>query len=179
MLQGLALEIEKMRNVELLIIGPNADWPFDLKERLASKGISLGHKKPEEADQYLKDADALLVVMSFEKDYELFMKTSFNTKISDYSTFGKPIVFWGPEYCAPSILLTKENAALVVNTPGPQSAATAISKLAKNSALQNQLANKSKNLFESYFRPDLLQAKFENELQDVCVKYKKELCKRD
>lgn len=178
MLQSLALEIEKQRNLELMLIGPTFDWPRELKERLEKNGICLGPKKPEEAEKYLQQADALLVVMSFEKDYELFMKTSFNTKISDYSTFGKPIVFWGPEYSAPAKLLKKESAAIVVNSPDPESIANAVWQLAKNPALQNQLVSASANLFEKYFHPDSLQTMFENEMEELCFKYKKELCKK-
>ena len=47
----------------------------------------------------LASADALLSVMSFEKEHELFMRTSFTTKFLDYVAFGKPVILWGPEYC--------------------------------------------------------------------------------
>ena len=59
-------------------------------------------------------ADALLVVMSFEKEHELFMRTSFTTKFLDYVAFGKPVILWGPEYCTPVRVARKHGGAVAV-----------------------------------------------------------------
>ena len=63
--------MEPLPNMEIIIVGPNADWPGDIKQRAKAKGIYLGFKPPEEAVAVLASADALLVVMGFEKEYEL------------------------------------------------------------------------------------------------------------
>jgi glycosyltransferase involved in cell wall biosynthesis len=173
MLQHLALEIEKSQNVQIQIIGPNSDWPIDLKKRMELKGILFGAKKPEEAEQFLLDADALLVVMSFEKDFELFMKTSFNTKISDYAAFGKPLVFWGPAYCAPSILLRNENAAMLINTEKPRDVIDAVEKLDCDPRECNRLAAASSRLNQTIFNPERLQKIFVSEMEKVVEKSKK------
>ena len=49
--------------------------------------------------------------MSFEKEHELFMRTSFTTKFLDYVAFGKPVILWGPEYCTP-VRVARDTAGL-------------------------------------------------------------------
>ena len=88
--------IEKMKSlpdIEIIVVGPNADWPADILQWAKAKGIYLGFKPPQEAALVLAGADALLVVMSFEPEHRLFMETSFTTKFLDYTAFGKPIIF--------------------------------------------------------------------------------------
>ena len=178
MLQRLAVDIEKSQNVQLLIIGPNSDWPIDLKIRMEFKGILLGTKKPEESEKFLQDADALLVVMSFEKAYELFMKTSFNTKICDYAAFGKPLIFWGPNYCAPSILLKNENAAMLVTKDAPKGVIEAAEKLASDPGELDRLAGASSRLNQTTFNPDRLQGIFVSEIQNVVETFKNKCLKK-
>ena len=84
MLCSLIEKIEATNDLEIIVVGPNADWPAELLQRAKAKGIYLGFKPPEEAAGVLAGADALLVVMSFEREHELFMRTSFTTKFLDY-----------------------------------------------------------------------------------------------
>jgi hypothetical protein len=114
MLRALMHEIEKYSDLELIIVGPTSDWPKDEIQRAKEKGICLGFMPPEKAAEVLAGADALLVVMSFEHEHELFMRTSFTTKFLDYSAFAKPVILWGPDYCTPSRLAKREDAATVV-----------------------------------------------------------------
>jgi len=79
MLCSLIREIEATNDLEIIVIGPNADWPAELLEGAKTRGIYLGFRPPEEAAEVLASADALLVVMSFEKEHELFMRRSFTT----------------------------------------------------------------------------------------------------
>ena len=54
--------------------------------------------------------------MSFEKEHELFMRTSFTTKFLDYVAFGKPVILWGPEYCTPVRVAREHGGAAVVSS---------------------------------------------------------------
>ena len=129
MLRSLMHEIEKHSDMELIIVGPTQDWPAEEIRRAKKKGICLGFMPPEKAAEVLAGADALLVVMSFEKEHELFMRTSFTTKFLDYSAFAKPVILWGPDYCTPSRLAKREDAALVVETESPAGVIAATKKL--------------------------------------------------
>src|SRR5205814_10684244 len=115
MLCSLIEEVEATNDLEIIVIGPNADWPAELLERAKTKGIYLGFKPAEKAAEVLASADAMLVVMSFEKQHELFMRTSFTTKFLDYVAFGKPVILWGPDYCTPVRVARKQVGAAVIS----------------------------------------------------------------
>src|SRR5689334_583113 len=120
MLCALIEKAEAARDLELVVIGPNADWPRDILQRAKAKGIYLGFKPPEESDVVIASADAVLVVMSFEREHELFMRTSFTTKFLDYAAFGKPVILWGPDYCTPVRVACNNGGAMVVEEENPE-----------------------------------------------------------
>src|SRR6266436_9454973 len=101
MVCALIEKMETTKDFEIIVVGPDADWPVELLERANGNGVYLGFKSPEQAADVMASADALLVVMSFEKEHELFMRTSFTTKFLDHVAFGKPVILWGPQYCTP------------------------------------------------------------------------------
>src|SRR6266487_2511882 len=124
MLCSLIEKFEAMSDLEIIVVGPNADWPAERLQPAKAKRIYLGFKPPEEAAAVLAGADALLVLMSFEREHELFMRTSFTTKFLDYVAFGRPVILWGPEYSAPvrvtrshggTAVVTSSNAGAVVS----------------------------------------------------------------
>lgn len=170
MICSLIEQIEPFPDVEIIVVGPNADWPKPILDRAKARGVYLGFKPPEEAAAVLAGADALLVVMSFEKEHELFMRTSFTTKFLDYSAFGKPIIVWGPEYCTP-VQLTKNNGgAAVVTAPDPERILEICRRLATNVAYRQELAAEAKRLHDTLFDPDRLQGIFVREIQKITEK---------
>jgi hypothetical protein len=171
MICSLINEIHTFPGIEIRIVGPNADWPKADLEKARKQGIYLGFKPPEEAAQDLADADALLVVMSFEKDHELFMRTSFTTKFLDYAAFHKPIILWGPDYCTPSRLAEREDGAIVVNDPKPNAVVDEIQKLQGDLKLTERYASASRRLHETVFNPDRLQNIFVGEITKLIEKY--------
>jgi hypothetical protein len=165
MICSLIEDIESTSDLEIIVVGPNADWPPDLLQRAKAKGIYLGFKPPEEAAAVLAGADALLVVMSFEKEHELFMRTSFTTKFLDYVAFGKAIVLWGPEYCAPVQVAREHGGALAVNEKVPKAVVAACREIAGNLTLREKLAQDALLLHQTLFNPDRLQGIFVREIQ--------------
>lgn len=160
MLCSLIEQFENSGDLELIVIGPNADWPAPILQRARQKGIYLGFKPPAEAADVLAGADALLVVMSFEKDHELFMRTSFTTKFLDYVTFGKPVILWGPEYCTPFRVAQKHGGALAVNQTDAHRVAAACRQLSADPALRETLSQQARHLHQTLFNPDRLQNRF-------------------
>jgi glycosyltransferase involved in cell wall biosynthesis len=154
-------------DLQITIVGPNSDWPANILSQAENSGICLGGKPPEEAAKFLSNADALLVVMSFEKEHELFMRTSFNTKFADYTAFGKPIIFWAPEYAAPMNLARRPDATMVVNSPEPQALMEAVRKLASDPNKIKRLAAGSRALREEVLNPDHLQGKFVEQIEKL------------
>jgi glycosyltransferase involved in cell wall biosynthesis len=169
MLCSLIEKIEVTSDLEITVIGLNADWPEDLLERAHARSIYLGFKPPEEAAEVLASADALLVVMSFEKEHELFMRTSFNTKFLDYVKFGKPVILWGPEYCAPVQLARRHGGAVVVSTSEADAVIAVCRQIACDVTLNEKLSKEALQLHETLFNPNRLQEIFVSEIEKLAT----------
>ena len=167
MLRSLMHELEKNPVMELIIVGPLNDWPREDKKVARERGTCLGFMPPEKAAEVLAGANALLVVMSFEREHKLFMRTSFTTKFLDYSAFAKPVILWGPDYCTPSRLAKREDAALVVETESPEGVITAAKKLLDERAEVERLSAASQRLNQTVFNPDRLQGIFVGEIEKI------------
>jgi glycosyltransferase involved in cell wall biosynthesis len=167
MLCSLIERIEATSDLEIIVVGPNADWPKQLLDRARANGTYLGFKPPEEAAEVLASADALLSVMSFEKEHELFMRTSFTTKFLDYVSFGKPVILWGPEYCTPVRVARKHGGAIVVNQNDPDAIASACREIADHAPWREQLSQEASRLHQTLFNPDRLQEIFVREIEKL------------
>jgi hypothetical protein len=165
MLCSLIAKVEATNDLEIIVVGPNADWPAELLQRAKAKGIYLGFNPPEEAAGVLVGADALLVVMSFEREHEFFMRTSFTTKFLDYVSIGKPIIMWGPEYCAPARVAQKHGGAVVVGQMEADTVVSTCRRIAANPALRDELSHQARHLHQSLFNPDRLQGIFVSEIE--------------
>jgi glycosyl transferase family 1 len=167
MLCSLIKEIEATNDLEIIVIGPNADWPAELLERAKTKGIYLGFKPPEEAAEVLASADAMLVVMSFEKQHELFMRTSFTTKFLDYVAFGKPVILWGPDYCTPVRVARKQGGAAVISVNDASAVVVLCRQIAGDSALNEKLSKEALHMHQTLFNPDRLQDVFVQRITEL------------
>jgi glycosyltransferase involved in cell wall biosynthesis len=173
MLCSLIETIEATNDLELIVVGPNADWPKQILERASARGSYLGFKPPEEAAEVLASADALLVVMSFEKEHELFMRTSFTTKFLDYVAFGKPVILWGPEYCTPVRVARKHGGAAVVSGSDANAVVSVCRQIAADSALSEKLSNEAVQLHQTLFNPDRLQDIFVRKITELVDRRRK------
>ena len=169
MICSLIEKIDPTSDLQIIVVGPNADWPADILQRAKSKGIYLGFKPPEEAAAVLAGADALLVVMSFEPEHRRFMETSFTTKFLDYTAFGKPVILWGPEYCTPVRVVRRNSGAWVVDKPEASEVLAACRKIAANPQTRESLAHQAKHLHEGLFNAERLQNVFVRELEKLAV----------
>jgi len=167
MLCSLIEKIEATSDLEIIVVGPNADWPKPLVERARANGTYLGFKRPEEAAEVLASADALLSVMSFEKEHELFMRTSFTTKFLDYVSFGKPVVLWGPEYCTPVCVAREHGGAAVVSAADATAVVCLCRNIARDTELNEKLSKQALQLHQTLFNPDRLQNVFVQKITEL------------
>jgi glycosyltransferase involved in cell wall biosynthesis len=167
MICSLIEKLESVADIEFLVVGPRPDWSAKALNHARNKGIYLGFKPPEQAAEVLAGADVLLVVMSFEPQYRLFMETSFTTKFADYTSFGKPIIFWGPEYCAPVQLVRHKGGAWVVNQPDADGVVAACRKIAAEPLIGEKLALEAKSLRQGLFNQERLQSMFVSVIQKL------------
>jgi glycosyltransferase involved in cell wall biosynthesis len=172
MLCSLIEKMEPLPDMEIIVVGPNADWPVDILQRARAKGIYLGFKPPEEAAAVLAGADALLVVMSFEPEHRQFMETSFTTKFLDYTAFGKPIILWGPEYCTPVRVVRRDGGALLVESPEANEVLAGCRRIAGDDSLRTKLSQEARELKRTLFNPDRLQEIFVREIEKLATSAK-------
>ena len=151
--------------MEIIVVAPNADWPAEALQRAKANGIYLGFKPPEQAAAVLAGADALLVLMSFEREHELFMRTSFTTKFLDYTAFGKPIILWGPEYCTPVRVVRRDGGALVVDQPKAERVVDAARHLKQDCNLRQFAIAGARDLNNGIFNPEILQEIFVSRIE--------------
>jgi glycosyltransferase involved in cell wall biosynthesis len=115
--------------IKFEVYGPHPDWPeYDLAW-MKSEGIYQGLLPYAELKTRLRDADACLVVMSFGRELELMMQTSFTTKFLEYVQFAKPVVVWGPEYCQPVRVARETGAGLPVEKDDVEAVVKALESL--------------------------------------------------
>src|SRR6266511_3486415 len=167
MLCSLIEQIEATSDLEIIVVGPNADWPKQLRDRALAKGTYLGFKPPEEAARVLASADALLSVMSFEKEHELFMRTSFTTKFLDYVSFGKPVILWGPEYCMPVRVAREHGGAAMVSVADAKAVVSLCREIARDTELNENLSKQALQLHQTLFNPDRLQDVFVQKITEL------------
>src|SRR6266487_746647 len=167
MLCSLIEKFEATSDLEIIVVGPNADWPKPLLERARARGTYLGFKPPEEAAKVIASADALLSMMSFESEHELFMRTSFTTKFLDYVAFGKPVILWGPEYCTPVRVARKHGGAAVVSSSDTGAVVSLCRQIAADPALSKKLSNEALQLHQTLFNPDRLQDIFVQKITEL------------
>ena len=105
--------------------------------------------------------------MSFEKEHELFMRTSFTTKFLDYVAFGKPVILWGPEYCTPVRVARKHGGAAVVSSSDADAVVALCRQIAADSALSRKLSNEALQLHQTLFNPDRLQDVFVQKITEL------------
>ena len=166
MLRSLIEKIETTNDLEIIVIGPN-DWPAEFLQRAKARGIYLGFRPPEESAKVLAGADALLSVMSFEREHELFVRTSFTTKFLDYVAFGKPVILWGPEYCTPVHVAQKHGGAAIVSTDQAEAVVSVCRQIAGDAALTEDLSKQALQLHQTLFNPDRLQDIFVGEIEKL------------
>jgi len=164
MLRDLLNEIRGRHDIELIVVGPTGDWPDDELSKARQEGCCLGAMPPKEAAKVLSGADALLVVMSFEPEHELFMRTSFTTKFLDYAAFHKPIVLWAPVYSTPVQVAKREAAAVIVDDAAASRVVTIVAELAKSPPDLARFSEAARHINENLFNPDRLQDVFVKEI---------------
>jgi hypothetical protein len=172
MLCSLIEQIEATKDLEIIVLGPNADWPKQILERAKANGIYLGFKPPDEAAAVLAGADALLVVMSFEREHELFMRTSFTTKFLDYVSFGKPVILWGPEFCTPVRVAREHGGAAVVSAADATAVVCLCHKIARDTEFNEELSKQALQLHQTLFNPDRLQEIFLSEIERLVAHWR-------
>lgn len=141
------------------------DWPRNLIERYTAADILLPYAPREDFETWLVSLDATLSVMSFDPRLKKRMETSFPSKLVESLQFGKPVIIWGPEYCAAVQWARRRNACLCITTPDPKTALREMMELAADNGRQQQLMDAASQAVASDLKPDHIHNQFRDCLQ--------------
>jgi hypothetical protein len=146
--------------VQFNLYGPATDWPQAALADAQSRGLYGGARYGAEAQAVLNEADAFLVVMSFTEDQRRYVRTSFPSKLLEYSAYGKPIIVWGPEESTAVQFARKYQAAAIVTSPDPQAVLQCCAQLSQDMAQQSQLAAAAHRIYTTLFDPHNIHQQF-------------------
>lgn len=113
------------------------------------------------------NADAFLVVMSFDPALRRRMETSFPSKLPEYAQFGKPLVIWRPDYCSAIHWGREGDRALCITDENPQSLVSALEKIKDFPEQRQYYAQQTKIAAKNEFNPVFIQNQFLENIQSL------------
>jgi hypothetical protein len=117
MLLAFAKLVKESADIRLKIFPVGKGWNDDDIAEMRAAGIYQNFMPFAELRKELASCDAFLTVMSFEKEEEPFVRTSFTTKWLDYAPFSKPIFVWAPEYSSAVAFARKYHCGAIAAEP--------------------------------------------------------------
>lgn len=140
MVGDLLSEVMDHPAIELQVRGANPAWPESLKQAARLNGSWTDFAPREEFEAWLATSDAFLIPMAFDPGMQRRMETSFPSKLIECLPYGRPIIVWGPEYCAAVQWARGGNHALCITDPQPSAVVSALTRLASSPTDQASLA---------------------------------------
>ena len=167
MILSLAYSMENHPRWKLEIYSMGNDWPKTKLEHFEARGVYRGYLPFSELSSQIAQADALLTVMSFHPDDQVFVKTSFTTKILDYLPLEKPILAWVPAYSTVAQFAATTRAALLVTDADPKSVIESLDRLREGSPERTDLVKAAKVAAKGTFATDRIHDVLRQMLKSV------------
>ena len=163
--------LKKYKDIQFLIKGTGDERIKSfLRQYIKSNQLNNVHLNENflnshEFIKFLNLADAFVLPMKKCP----FPDASFPSKLMDYLTFGKPVIYSGGGYTAN---LIKELELGIIMNPGiPQDLAKAILYMKKNEEIRNKMGNNARKAAKQLFSPQILDQKikeiFKNKLNNI------------
>jgi glycosyltransferase involved in cell wall biosynthesis len=155
------------RGVRLEVRGRNPAWPRAFQDEMRSCRLWHDFAPRHELEEWFQFADAFLVPMVFDPVFRRRMETSFPSKLTEYSRYGRPLIIWGPEYSSAIQWGKETKAAICVTSPRPADLMNEFAVLSADNALRREMGRRARRAYESQFHPEILQGVFEEGLTVV------------
>ncbi len=133
LLQQLVEAVASDSRFALHLSGPGHDeltLPAD-HPRLRSSGLLHGGVWQQAFDE----ADALVLVLSFERRHRRHLSTHFPSKLVEYANRGRPILIWGPPWSSAVAWGLEQPGVLTHSTPGAQQFLESVQRHLKNKTI--------------------------------------------
>ncbi len=144
--------------IEFRLYGSNPTWSREFDAYARNRQIYRGHLPFAQLRVVMKEVDALILPMGFEKRASVTERTSFKTKFLDYLSYKKPIFVWGPEYCSAVRVAREFDSAEICISPEVDRCLKILLLLAKNPQRQILLVDNARRMYEDRFHPDKIHA---------------------
>jgi glycosyltransferase involved in cell wall biosynthesis len=156
--------VESIPEVEVIVYGAEPDWDDSTKSELREKGVYRGFLPYDQLRNELRSADAFLAIMSFDKELEVMMKTSFTTKVLDYCRRGRPVIVWGPDYCQPVKIIQEHEAGIVYTRPDTEGLVAMVQELKSSVTSQRSQSAQAFKLSQTLFKHEEIHEIFRSNL---------------
>jgi hypothetical protein len=156
MLLSFARLVKNSPDIHLKIFPVGKGWTDDDISEMREAGIYQSFMPFAELRKELASCDAFLTVMSFEKEEEPFVRTSFTTKWLDYAPFAKPIFVWGPEYSSGVVFARKYNCGAIATDPSAETLVKVIHDTVAGETGWLELGKKAREAADGVLNPELI-----------------------
>ena len=147
--------------------GGSPRWPNELIRKLVGENRLHAFAEGAEFQDWFESFHIYLVAMFFEPEQRRRVETCFATKLTEYSSLGRPIVIWAPESAAIVKWARRTGAAVCVTDSRPQALIDRLRKMAVDPNGLDELSRKARQAYESEFSPSRLQKKFIEAIESV------------
>ena len=138
-------------NIELVLHTDQSFWSL-YQENWETWEVTYGSLIPYKyLNQYLQNADILLVASSFLSENSYLTGSSVQTKLTDYMASGRPILACGPSYSACNQFLKEWNCGLVCETNQVNEIKTILLKCIQNMDEMHVFAKKGFEVLQNNF----------------------------
>ena len=151
--------------ITLQLRGRPKGWSTDFTALLKRKGLLHDFAPVEQFEQWLQNADAILITASFDGKLKRRMKTSFPSKLVEATRFGKPLIIWAPAWSSAAEWGLQGDRAVVVTSEDFQALLKALKELRNSPRSIEKYANTSRQAFLQEFNPAKLQDEFRSALR--------------
>ena len=136
-------------------------WSALFRKEVITRGNLLPIVSRTELDDWLKTADVFLVPMIFDSRAARRMRTSFPSKVSEFAYYGKPLIFWAPNYSSLHKWAERADVGLRVSDPNPEAPLQACLDLARDDDLYRSQSTSSARAYARELAPEKIQSQFE------------------
>lgn len=147
--------------LRLEVRGGQPNWAPSFRQEMQASHCWLPFCSRQELELWLETAHAYLIAMVFDPAQQRRMETSFPSKLTEFSRYGRPLVVWAPEYCSAILWARETGAAVCVTDPNPAALRQALQQLASDQDQYAEMGRRARAAYEKHFHPEVLQRIFE------------------
>lgn len=164
MRDALLASLGRHNNLRLEVRGGDPWWSEQFRNEMKSRELWFDFAPRRELQDWLESADAFLIPMTFDPSLRRRMETSFPSKLTEFSRYGKPLVVWGPDYSAIISWAKKTGCAVAVTSSNTADLLDALERLAADASRRDEMGHRARHAYETQFSPSLTQSIFEESI---------------